>query len=294
MALSMTGFGEAQSQQQALTVAVEVRTVNSRYFKLNIRSSDGFGLLDTQIESLVRKFVKRGTIQVQLKIQRERTADDVRINAEVLTSYRRQLESITDSPATNEPVRIEALLALPGVVEDNAAARRDATEDWPLVEATLAEALKNLTQMRRDEGAAMSADLTVNGRTIVERLEKIEVRAPLVVDGYRQRLTDRVKKTLDELGVNVEPHDLIRDVSLFAERSDISEEIVRLRSHLDQFDQILADDGSAGRKLEFLVQEMGRETNTIGSKANDVEIARDVIEIKAALERIREQIQNVE
>jgi uncharacterized protein (TIGR00255 family) len=290
----MTGFGEAQSQQQALTVAVEVRTVNSRYFKLNIRSSDGFGLLDTQIESLVRKFVKRGTIQVQLKIQRERTADDVRINAEVLTSYRRQLESITDSPATNEPVRIDALLALPGVVEDNAAARRDATEDWPLVEATLAEALKNLTQMRRDEGAAMSADLTVNGRTIVERLEKIEVRAPLVVDGYRQRLTDRVKKTLDELGVNVEPHDLIRDVSLFAERSDISEEIVRLRSHLDQFEQILADDGSAGRKLEFLVQEMGRETNTIGSKANDVEIARDVIEIKAALERIREQIQNVE
>jgi len=290
----MTGFGEAQSQQQALTVAVEVRTVNSRYFKLNIRSSDGFGLLDTQIESLVRKFVKRGTIQVQLKIQRERTADDVRINAEVLTSYRRQLESITDAPATSEPVRIDALLALPGVVEDYAAARRDATEDWPLVEATLTESLKNLTQMRRDEGAAMSADLTVNGRTIVERLEKIEVRAPLVVDGYRQRLTDRVKKTLDELGVNVEPHDLIRDVSLFAERSDISEEIVRLRSHLDQFEQILADDGSAGRKLEFLVQEMGRETNTIGSKANDVEIARDVIEIKAALERIREQIQNVE
>ena len=292
MVLSMTGFGEAQSQQQALTVAVEVRTVNSRYFKLNIRSSDGFGLLDTQIESLVRKFVKRGTVHVQLKIQRERTADDVRINADVLTSYRRQIESLADS--TSEPVRIDALLALPRVVADNAAARRDATEDWPLVEATLTEALKNLTQMRRDEGAAMSADLTVNGRTIVERLEKIEVRAPLVVDGYRQRLTDRVKKTLDELDVNVEPHDLIRDVSLFAERSDISEEIVRLRSHLDQFEQILADDGSAGRKLEFLVQEMGRETNTIGSKANDVEIARDVIEIKAALERIREQIQNVE
>ncbi len=293
MLLSMTGFGEAHSQDQSLTVAAEVRTVNSRYFKLNIRSTDGAGLLDVQIENLVRKFVMRGTIHVQLKIQRERNADDMRINVEVLTNYRRQLESIADA-STSEPVRIDSLLTLPGVIEDTTADRRDATADWPLIEVTLTEALKSLTQMRRDEGAAMTADLASHGRTIAERLDKIEVRAPLVVDGYRQRLTDRVKKTLGELDVNVEPNDLIREVSLFAERGDISEEIVRLRSHLDQFDQILGADGSAGRKLEFLVQEMGRETNTIGSKANDVEIARDVIEIKAALERIREQIQNVE
>ncbi len=158
----------------------------------------------------------------------------------------------------------------------------------------MSEAMENLKQMRREEGAAMAADLKTQAQTIAERLSKIEGRAPHVVDDYRQRLAERVSKSLGELNVVVEPADLVREVSLFAERSDIAEETVRLRSHLEQFSQLLTTDGSSGRKLEFLVQEMGRETNTIGSKSNDIEITRDVIEVKASLERIREQIQNVE
>ena len=294
MLLSMTGFGEARRQEQDLTVAVEVRTINSRYFKLNIRSTEGFSSLDSQIENLIRKYIKRGTVQVQLRLERDRAADEIQINAQVLESYRRQLDKLTDTWPRSEPVRVDALLLLPGVVEDNAAGRLDVSKDWPLVEATMSEALENLMQMRRDEGTAMAVDLKTQTQTIAERLSKIEERAPYVVDDYRQRLTERVSKLLGELDVKVEPADLIREVSLFAERSDIAEETVRLRSHLEQFSQLLTTDGSSGRKLEFLVQEMGRETNTIGSKSNDIKITRDVIEVKSSLERIREQIQNVE
>ena len=148
--------------------------------------------------------------------------------------------------------------------------------------------------MRADEGRAMADDLRTNCQAVAGELAAIEVRAPLVVESYRDRISERLKKLLAEFDVSVEASDVIREVGLFAERSDISEEIVRLRSHLDQFDSIMQIAESSGRKLEFLTQEMFRETNTIGSKANDAEIARHVIEIKAAIERMREMIQNIE
>jgi uncharacterized protein (TIGR00255 family) len=151
-----------------------------------------------------------------------------------------------------------------------------------------------MAKMRAEEGATMAADLAANAASIAKELDAIEVRAPLVAEGYRTRLSDRLAKTLAEYEVTLQPGDLIREISIYAERSDISEEIVRLRSHLEQFSATLKLPESSGRKLEFLVQEMFRETNTIGSKANDVEISMHVIEIKGAIERIREMIQNVE
>ena len=140
----------------------------------------------------------------------------------------------------------------------------------------------------------MSADLLANCRAAASALAEIERRSPLVVESYRARLAERLKRTLAELDVALEPADIIKEVSLFADRSDISEEIVRLRSHCEQFEAIVASPESSGRKLDFLTQEMIREANTIGSKASDVEISRQVIEIKSAVERIREMIQNVE
>jgi uncharacterized protein (TIGR00255 family) len=140
----------------------------------------------------------------------------------------------------------------------------------------------------------MAADLQLNARTIAQELESIAARAPDIGDAYRARLEDRLKRVLAEYQLSLDPADLIKEVSIYAERTDISEEIVRLRSHLQQFDVMLAETESTGRKLEFLTQEMFREANTIGSKANDVQIARHVIEIKAAIERIREMIQNIE
>jgi uncharacterized protein (TIGR00255 family) len=148
--------------------------------------------------------------------------------------------------------------------------------------------------MRADEGRAMADDLEVNCRSIAECLDRIERRAPLVVDDYRGRLHERLQRVLAEYKVALEPADLIKEVSLFADRGDISEEIVRLRSHLNQFRSTMELPESSGRKLDFLTQEMFREANTIGSKANDVEIAQNVIEMKTAVERIREMVQNIE
>ncbi len=166
--------------------------------------------------------------------------------------------------------------------------------DWPLIEETLAAAMANMAGMRADEGRAMTADLAENGSLIAGQLAEIERRAPLVADAYRARLNERLGKILAEFDVALQAGDLVREVGIYAERSDISEETVRLRSHLEQFATIMALEESSGRKLEFLTQEMFRETNTIGSKANDVLIARHVIEIKAAIERMREMIQNIE
>ncbi|MEM7314913.1 MAG: DUF1732 domain-containing protein, partial [Planctomycetota bacterium] len=187
-----------------------------------------------------------------------------------------------------------SLLQLPGVVDEPTASGEDLERDWPVIEPTLKAAVESLQQMRQAEGKAMEEDLLSNCQLIKSHLEKIEARTPEVVKNYETRLTDRLNKLLEKFDVEVEPNEVVREVGVFAERADISEETVRLRSHLDQFAKIVAEPESAGRKLEFLIQEFFRETNTIGSKANDSEIAVHVVEIKTLIERMREMIQNVE
>lgn len=294
MLLSMTGFGEASGQNDSLAVGIEVRAINGRHFKLSLRSSENYASVESQVEAIVRQHIRRGTIHVQLRIDRASRADDFVIDGGVLDSYRRQLESFCTSWHTPDPVRIDSLLQLPGVVQDRHHERMDVSDEWPLIESTLAKALEGLDRMRRQEGAAMADDLRQNCAVIGTQLDQIEARAPQVVDNYRDRLSERVQRALSELNVEVGPGDLLREIGLFTERSDISEEVVRLRSHLEQFAKIMELPESSGRKLDFLTQEMGRETNTIGSKANDVEIVKHIIETKTAIERIREQVQNIE
>ncbi|NUQ64388.1 MAG: YicC family protein [Pirellulales bacterium] len=290
----MTGFGEAHRQENGTAVSVELRTINSRYLKISIRTSDGYSSLEPQIEGVVRDRVRRGTIQVGVRVDRAKSPEDYRIDTRVLDSYRHQLETMFRLWGTNQPVPIDSLLLLPGVVDEGTAGKANAAEQWPVVEKTLEEALANLERMRGEEGRVMADDLRANGRAASACLEVIQRRAPLVAEAYRGRLEERLKRVLGEVEVKFDPSDVIKEVGLFAERSDISEEIVRLRSHLEQFDTIIDAAESSGRKMEFLTQEMFREVNTIGSKANDVEISRQVIEIKAAIERIREMIQNIE
>lgn len=292
----MTGFGEAHVQQDGLAVALEIRAINNRYFKLVVRTTEGYASLEPLVEGEVRGAIHRGTVQVNVRVDRKRSPEDYKINADVLERYRRQLLELMGQwkrPSNAEP-SLEALLPLPGVVDEVSGEAVDATADWPVIQRTVQAALANLRRMRTEEGLAMAADLAGNCRAVTSSLERIERRAPLVVEDYRNRLLDRLKRTLAELDVTLDPASVIREVSLFADRSDISEEIVRLRSHIEQFQATMELPESSGRKLDFLTQEMFREANTIGSKANDVEIARSVIEIKTAIERIREMIQNVE
>ena len=294
MLLSMTGFGEARCQRDGLAVAVEVRAINSRFFKLSLRTAEGYSALEPQIETVVRKWIRRGTIQMNVRVERSRSPEQYCINADVLDRYRQQIEALRQQWGWSGEVSLDNLLLLPGVVEDASSTIADVEADWPVLQETVEAALESLSQMRRKEGRAMAADLTANCRVAGECVDKIEKRAPLVVDAYRTRLEDRLTAVLAQRDLTLNPADLLREVGLFAERGDISEEILRLRSHLDQFQAFLEAEESSGRKLEFLTQEMFREANTIGSKANDVEITREVIEIKAAVERIREMIQNVE
>ena len=295
MLLSMTGHGEAHRHQDRLAIAVEIRSVNNRFFKLSLRASEGYASLEPLIESVVREKVRRGTVQINLRIDREPSADDYRFNEEVLIGYSQHLDRLMESEkiAMGE-VRIESLVMLPGVVTEKGAEWDVVESLWPRVKPVLDEALANFGKMRIDEGRAMQSDLAGNVQSVAEGLRHVEARAPLVVESYRLRLTERLNKLLAELGVTVTPADVVREVGLFADRCDISEEVVRLRSHLEQFAAVMRTEETPGRKLEFITQEMVRETNTIGSKANDAEIARHVIEIKTVIERIREMIQNVE
>jgi uncharacterized protein (TIGR00255 family) len=292
--LSMTGFGEARLQDERWSVAVEVRTVNNRHLKLSAKISDPYGALEPELERLVRETIRRGTVQLSMRVERPRRAEDYRLNLVALASYRDQLRSLQgpDAPAAEAPVA--ALLGLPGVVEERKPSADDPRDDWPALSAVVAEALGRLQAARAEEGRAMAEELLGLGRAVAEFLTKVADRGPEVVASYQRRVVERVQALVQGQGVAIEPKDLIREVAIFAERADISEEIVRLRAHLAQYREVIDEPESSGRKLEFVVQEMGRETNTIGSKANDVEISRSVVEIKGLMERIRELIQNVE
>jgi uncharacterized protein (TIGR00255 family) len=290
----MTGFGEAHYQADGLSISIELRTINSRYFKLAVKCGEGYSALEPDIENVVRQQIRRGTLQVSLRVDRPKQPDDFQINTAVLASYRQQLEALHQSWNAPGHVRLEELLMLPGVIAEDPTTAEDAEEDWPLIRQTLIAAMDNLAKMRADEGRAMADDLQQNCQVVAAQLTEIEARAPQVAESYRGRLLERLGSLLAEFDVKLGAGDLIREVSIFAERSDISEELIRLRSHLGQFDSIMELPESSGRKLEFLTQEMFREANTIGSKANDVQISRHVIDIKAAIERIREMIQNVE
>jgi uncharacterized protein (TIGR00255 family) len=277
-------------------VQVEVRAVNNRYLKVTLRTVEPYNTLEADIEKVLRRTVKRGTLQVHLRVQRPARATDFVINPLALQSYVEQVQRLAQqlSLADGGQSLLTQVLSLPGVVPEPAVGAFNAEEDWPLVEQTVEAALARMQQMRQEEGRAMAAQLLHLRDHIARELSHVEARTPQVASAYRERLHERVRTLLSELDVEIDRKDLIREVAIFAERSDISEEVVRLASHLTQFGEALNESESPGRKLEFLIQEMFRETNTMGSKASDVEISRHVVEIKGTLEKIRELVQNVE
>jgi len=296
---SMTGYGEANFQSDALSVAIELRAVNNRYLKVTLRAAEPYNMLEPEFEKVVRRVVRRGTIQVHLRCQRQYAEQDFQINAAALRSYLAQLRSlgreigVTDGPGFLDRA-IGHVLALPGVVPEPAAASFSLEEEWPVLERVLEQALGRMQAMRQEEGRAMAEDLLRQRDHIGRELAAIRAKAPQVTMAYRDRLLLRVQGLTAGVGVEISAADLIKEVSIFAERADISEEIVRLASHLEQFQDVINEPESAGRKLEFLAQEMSRETNTIGSKAGDVDISRQVVDIKGTLEKIRELVQNIE
>ncbi|MBN69803.1 MAG: YicC family protein [Gimesia sp.] len=294
MLLGMTGFGSSTAENDRLSVQAEIRTVNNRYLKISTRYPDFYAKLGSQIEKLLRSAITRGTVNLTLRIDHLNRKSVYLLDDQVVQQYWEQLKKLTEECHLPLPDSLDRLLTLPGAVIDNDSRTHTPESDWPLIEEAIKGALIELTEFRQKEGESAQADLQSSNKTIGEQLETVKQKAPQVVTSYRDRLHQRLTDLLKDQEVELDPDSLIREVSLFADRCDINEEISRLTCHLEQFDTILNSETSQGKKLEFLVQEMFREINTIGSKANDVEISHAVIEMKLAVEKIRENVQNVE
>lgn len=293
----MTGFGEARGSGPGFAVVAEVRSVNNRHLKVTVRGSDPYPLLEAEIEKVVRRTVRRGTILVRIHADRETKPADIRLNGPAVRAYLSQLKAACSEAGTPEllPALAAGVLGLPGVAAEARASGGPPEDEWPVVERTLEQALAKLDAARKDEGRAMAQELALHHRHLSDQLELVRQHLPAVTADYRGRLLERIKQAVADAGVAVGPDHLIREVALFADRTDVAEEVTRLAAHLDQFAELVrAGAEGAGRRLEFVVQEMGREANTLGSKAGDVTISRHAVEIKATLEKIRELVLNVE
>ncbi len=293
MIISMTGYGTSEVEDPDLSASTEVRSVNNRYLKTNFRLPEFLAPLEAEMDRIVRRRVTRGVVTVTIRSKRLGTGARPPINEQVLESYVGELQRIAGRLGVKAELDLARLLELPGVFDEDSQA--DSVEDIrDRVLATVEAALDDFESMRVQEGKALEEDLHKHIAGIRERLDQVDALAPTVVEEYRDRLKARVELLLKESGTEIGQENLLTEVSLFAERSDINEEVARMKSHLAQFDDLLSDDQPAGRKLEFLAQEMLRESNTIGSKSGHAEISRRIIEVKAAIDRIKEQVQNAE
>jgi uncharacterized protein (TIGR00255 family) len=290
---SMTGFGSASGQCGAVQYAVEIRSVNNRYLKAGIKLPESCAGAEARIEKRLRDRLQRGTVTVSVRMKVAEEAAVYRVNQTALESYLYQLRQLQAEADPSTRIDLSGLLQLPGVCEPPAL-EEVVAESLPDLLGLVDEALDAMIEMRRQEGLSLRAHLMQQCDLIDARLAEVNSRAPEVVQEYHQRLTARVQELVDQGRVNIDEESLAREVAIYAERSDIAEEVSRLTTHLHQFRDSCSGEGAVGRKLDFISQEMLREANTIASKSNDAEIARAVVEIKTAVDRIKEQVQNAE
>lgn len=287
---SMTGHGRAQQSSDSLSIEAELRSVNNRFLKVSYKLHDGLGFLETQLESLIREKLRRGSVHVVIRVSGSAGLSASSVCQETLRSYLEQARKAGLGDAIQ--IELGSVLQLPGVLIPSEGL--DPDKVTAIVLSTLGQALEQLNRMRKIEGEQMSRELVDAIGKVRKLAQQIEARAPEVVADYRRRLESRVKSALSDLLPTVGHVDILREVVQFSDRCDIREEIVRLNSHLDQFLESIRDQESQGRRLDFLTQEIARETNTIGAKANDATIAHQVVAIKTIVEQIRELVQNVE
>lgn len=289
---SMTAFGRGEAEADGYRFTVEVRSVNHRFCDIQVKLPRKYGVFEEEIRKRVAAAFSRGRIEVIVLADEAREkAEHLTVDVELTRTYARLLRSLQEQLGLAEDLRLEALLTFRDIFtvrEDEESHKRT----WTVLFRALEGAVTACLRMRAEEGAAMAADLSRRLQHLAELVGEIETRAPVVVQEARDRLRERIQTLLGAIAVD--EGRLALEVAVIADRGDITEEVVRLRSHLQQFRDQLEAEGPRGRQLEFLLQEMHREINTVGSKANDLAIAQRVIQAKAELERVREQVQNVE
>ena len=290
--VSMTGFGQGEATRRGATVVAELASVNRRQFDVRVALPRVLSGLEAQVTELIHACVSRGCVTGSIRLTSANPGGwGARLDGDAARTFVRELRRVARDLKLKDDLGATALLNVPGLV-DTERPQDSAAEIWPLVKKAVSVALADLVRMRRCEGRALEKDLRGRLRALAARVEHVRKRAPLVSSRYRKQLSAR----LEAAGVSSVADDpqILKEVALFADRCDISEEIVRLDSHFHQADELMGSSKQTGRALDFLCQEMFREINTIASKANDARISEHVIAFKSELEAIREQVQNVE
>lgn len=289
---SMTGYGQVTEVLDGVSYSVEIRTVNNRYFKINTRVPESVSFLEDTIERFLRNEFSRGMVNFNLRLKNLACADLLEVNSLALENYINQFKSLNVDCGTD--VKIVDLMNLPGVLVAPEPDEEQAEQITQNCLKVVTLAVEKVCQMRAEEGKALVEDMLKNCDAIAEKLTIVEGRIDVVVEEYHEKLKKRIEHLLSTAKLDIDQDLLAREVAIFADRCDIAEELARLKSHFSQFSDSCNSSGNAGKKLDFIAQEMLREANTIASKASDSLIAQCVVDVKCGIDRIKEQVQNVE
>lgn len=293
MIRSMTGYGKGEVENQLYKLKIELKSVNHRYLDINVKLPRYLIYLEEGIKKLVKEKINRGKVDVFVNFDfADASSLDVKVDIPLAKSFKKALEELKDELEIEDSIRLNNILSVSDVIKTE---KKELDEDlvWETIREATGIALDKILQMREYEGEQLRNDIYTKLDNIEIISDRIEKRAPLVVDEYRGKLNDRINSILED-GTIVDPDRLAVEVAIYADKSSIDEELTRLRSHVLQLRSILSEEDAIGRKLDFLIQEFNREVNTIGSKSSDTEIVKAVVELKSEIEKIREQVQNIE
>ena len=288
----MTGYGRAVGSADGFTVTVEMKSVNHRYFEFSAKVYRAYSFLEDKLKNFLKDYISRGKVECSVLIESDREDDcAVQINHSLAAGYMAAFDELCDTYHLSMDRTVDILTSHDDIFTVR---KNPADEDavWAVVKDVALEAVRSFTAMRETEGEKLKADVLSRADEIIKNVEFIEARSPETVREYNEKLKARISELIGD--TQVDEQRLLTEAAVFADKIAVDEETVRLRSHIDQLHTLFESSEPVGRKLDFLVQEINREANTVGSKASDIEIARKVIEIKALVEKIREQIQNIE
>jgi uncharacterized protein (TIGR00255 family) len=291
MILSMTGYGSGSAQKDDLTVSVEIRTVNHRFLDLHIRLSREYLFLEGEIQQLVRNALDRGRVEVSITIQNTNSAAFL-VNVNLVKGYLEAVGKLKQEFGFQDSLDLKSLLSLPGILQNKDVVSDNTGAISELVNRSVKQALDGVLQMRRTEGEALRRDMVKNLSAVEESARNIQQLSVNSAAEYMDKLRERLAQLLPQAGID--PQRLAQEAALLADKCDISEENARLKSHVEQYHALIDGKEKAGKKLDFLLQELQREANTILSKSGNLEVSRNAIAIKADIEKLREQVQNVE
>ena len=292
MVKSMTGFGRSQVNDNGYEISCELKSVNHRYFDLHSRISRRYGFLEDKIKEELKKNLNRGRLEISINIEKtNETARNIKVDKGLAMAYYESLKDLAEILNISPDFEVVDVFRLPDVF-NLADEQEDPEIIWQVLHKALDEAVNSLVEMRSKEGANLAKDILERNAYILSAVEILEKRSPLVAQEYQDKMRNRI---LDMLNTGtVDEGRLLQEAAIFADKASITEEIVRLKSHIKHLNELMHSGDSIGRKCDFLVQEMFREINTIASKANDIEMSQIVVDVKAELEKIREQMQNIE